>query len=164
QFRSYIQPLVVLLAIVFGLVGMVMGLVVNRYPFTTVTAVAMVGLCGIVVNDALVLLDFINKERARGSAVVQALHVACRKRARPILLTTVTTIFGLGPMALGIGGYSKIWSPFAMSMCWGLGVATALTLLLVPACYLITEDLKRLVGLDAEASAPSVPSPTGSAG
>ncbi len=144
QFRSYLQPAVVLMAVLFGVVGMILGLVVNRYPFTIVTAVAMVGLCGIVVNDALVLLDFINKERARGTSLREALHVSCRRRARPIVLTTITTIFGLGPMAIGVGGYSKIWSPFAMSMCWGLAMATALTLLLVPAFYHITEDLAAL--------------------
>jgi multidrug efflux pump subunit AcrB len=58
-------------------------------------------------------------------------------------MTSLTTIFGLGPMAIGVGGYSKIWSPFAMSMCWGLGMATGLTLLLVPAFYHITDDLNR---------------------
>ncbi len=143
QFRSYLQPVVVLLAVLFGLVGMILGLVANNYPFTIVTAVAMVGLCGVVVNDALVLLDFINKERGRGTPLAEALRIACGRRARPIVLTTITTVFGLGPMAAGVGGYSKIWSPFAMSMCWGLAMATGLTLVLVPAFYHIVDDVKQ---------------------
>ncbi len=144
QFRSYLQPAVIVMAILFGIVGMVMGLVVNGYPFTVVTAVAMVGLCGVVVNDALVLLDFINKERDRGTPLLQALQTSCKRRVRPIMLTTVTTLVGLGPMAFGLGGYSKIWSPFAMSMCWGLALATGLTLILVPAFYYITDDIANL--------------------
>lgn len=141
-FRSYAQPLVVLTAVLFGAMGMVLGLVVCGYPFSVVTAVAMVGLFGVVVNDALILLDFINAERQRGTPLRSALHDACHKRARPILLTTATTVFGLAPMAIGLGGYSKIWSPFAMSMCWGLTMATGLTLVLTPALYLIMEDAK----------------------
>jgi multidrug efflux pump subunit AcrB len=141
-FRSYAQPLVVLAAVLFGAMGMVLGLVVCGYPFSVVTAVAMVGLFGVVVNDALILLDFINAERRRGTPLRPALHAACHTRARPIFLTTATTVVALAPMALGLGGYSKIWSPFAMSMCWGLTLATGLTLVLTPALYLIMEDAK----------------------
>jgi len=157
QFRSYAQPVVVLLAVVFGLVGMILGLVVCGYPFTIVTAVAMVGLCGVVVNDALVLLDFINTERRSGTPVDEALRVSCRRRARPIVLTTITTVFGLAPMALGVGGYSKIWSPFAMSMCWGLALATGLTLVLVPAFYRILADAQVLGSGDRLASSEEGP-------
>ena len=143
QFRSYGQPLVVLTTVVFGMMGMLTGLIVNGYPFSVVTGIAMVGLSGVVVNDALVLLDFINMKRSEAVSVVEAIHIACRDRMRPILLTTITTMVGLAPMALGVGGYSKIWSPFATSMCWGLGVATVLTLCVVPALYLILEDATR---------------------
>lgn len=142
QFRNYLQPLVVLTTVVFGALGMVLGLVLNGYPFSVVTGIAMVGLSGVVVNDAIVLLDFINKQRAAGLPLSQAIHVACQRRLRPILLTTVTTVAGLAPMALGVGGYSKIWSPFAMSMCWGLCCATLLTLVVVPALYHIVEDVR----------------------
>jgi len=145
QFRSYVQPVIVLTAVAFGLMGMVFGLVVNGYSFSIVTAIAMVGMCGVAVNDALVLLDFVNVERRRGTPVVEALRVSCRRRLRPITLTTVTTIAGLAPMALGLGGFSKIWSPFAMSMCWGLLTATVLTLILVPAFYFIVDDARRWV-------------------
>ncbi len=144
QFRSYLQPVVVLTAVVFGVMGMILGLVLNDYPFSVVTGIAMVGLCGVVVNDAIVLLDFINQERRSGRDLVDAIRTGGIRRLRPIMLTTITTIVGLAPMALGIGGYSKIWSPFAMSMCWGLVFATILTLVVVPALYLILEDAKVL--------------------
>lgn len=162
QFRSYAQPLVVLTAVLFGMMGMLTGLVFNGYPFSVVTGIAMVGLSGVVVNDALVLLDFINKTRREGRPVVEAIHIACRNRMRPILLTTVTTIAGLLPMALGVGGYSKIWSPFATSMCWGLTVATLLTLCVVPALYLILEDAKRFISSLVRRSPSSPPADTAS--
>ena len=79
------------------------------------------------------------------ATVVEAIHIACRDRMRPIMLTSLTTMAGLAPMALGVSGYSKIWSPFATCMCWGLAVATVLTLCVVPAFYLILEDAKRFV-------------------
>jgi multidrug efflux pump subunit AcrB len=144
QFRNYGHPLVVMTAVMFGVMGMIIGLVVNDYPFSVVTGIAMVGLSGVVVNDALVLIDFINVERRRGTPLVEAIHVGCRRRLRPIILTTITTVVGLAPMALGLGGYSKIWSPFAMSMCWGLVFATMLTLLVVPALYQLLEDVRGL--------------------
>jgi multidrug efflux pump subunit AcrB len=146
QFRNYMQPLVVMTAVLFGVMGMVIGLVVNDYPFSVVTGIAMVGLSGVVVNDALVLIDFINVQRRDGLPLARAIHVACHRRFRPIILTTVTTTVGLAPMALGLGGYSKIWSPFAMSMCWGLIFATALTLLVVPALYYLVEDARGFFG------------------
>ncbi|MEZ6086269.1 MAG: efflux RND transporter permease subunit [Phycisphaerae bacterium] len=142
QFRSYVQPLVILTAVIFGVMGMVIGLVVNGYPFSVVTGIAMVGLSGVVVNDALVLLDFINAERRNGATIEEAVRAGSTRRLRAILLTTITTVVGLAPMAFGVGGYSKIWSPFAMSMCWGITFATILTLGAVPALYYIVEDVK----------------------
>ncbi len=142
QFRSYLQPFVVITAILFAAVGMMVGLIVNEYPFSVITAIAMVGLFGIAVNDSLVLVDFVNQERAAGTPIGEALRQSCHVRARPIILTTVTTVAGLAPMALGVGGYSKIWSPFAMAICWGLAFSTAMTLVLVPALYWIADDLK----------------------
>ena len=145
QFNSYLQPLIVLSSLVFGTIGMVMGLVVNNYPLSVITGIAMVGLFGIMVNDAILLVSFINGERARGAPVHQAVIYACKIRLRPIMLTTVTTVIGLLPMAMGVGGYSKIWSPFATCICWGLTAATILILVMLPAFYLIVEDLKSAV-------------------
>ncbi|MBN1344943.1 MAG: efflux RND transporter permease subunit [Phycisphaerae bacterium] len=143
QFRSYLQPFVVMTAVLFASIGMMLGLIVNGYPFTIVTGIALIGLFGIAVNDSLVLIDFVNQRRARGLPATEALRQSCHIRARPIVLTTLTTLAGLLPMALGAGGYSKVWSPFAMSICWGLTFSTAMTLILVPALYLIADDFKR---------------------
>ena len=142
QFNSYLQPLIVLSSLIFGTIGMVMGLVVNNYPLSVITGIAMVGLFGIMVNDAILLVSFINGERAQGAPAWEAVIRACKIRLRPILLTTVTTVIGLLPMAMGVGGYNKIWSPFATSICWGLTAATILILVMLPAFYLIVEDLK----------------------
>jgi multidrug efflux pump subunit AcrB len=103
---------------------------------------AMVGLAGIVVNDSLVLIDFINKERERGASAMDAIATASGKRFRPILLTTVTTVAGLLPMALGVTGESVVYGPFAASIVFGLSVASVLTLFLVPALYLSLENAK----------------------
>lgn len=144
QFKSYIQPAIVLSSLTFGTIGMIMGLVINGYPFSVITGIAMVGLFGVMVNDAILLVTFINAERGAASSVHEALVKGCMVRVRPIILTTVTTVAGLLPMAIGIGGYSKIWSPFATSICWGLTCATILILVLLPALYMIIEDLKAL--------------------
>ena len=145
QFNSYLQPLIVLSSLIFGTIGMVMGLVVNNYPLSVIMGIAMVGLFGIMVNDAILLVSFINGERARGAPAREAVIQACKIRLRPILLTTVTTVIGLLPMAMGVGGYSKIWSPFATCICWGLTAATILILIMLPAFYLIVEDLKSAI-------------------
>jgi len=143
QFRSYALPLVVMLTVPFAFIGVVFGLVITGNPFTILAGIAMIGLAGIAVNDAIVLVDFANRARAEGRPTAEALHQACRLRARPILLTSVTTIAGLLPMALGLTGFSKLWSPFAATICFGILFSTVLTLFIVPAGYLIVEDLKR---------------------
>ncbi len=140
QFRSYAQPLIIIVVVPFSCVGVIGGLFLADYPFTIMTFIAMVGLTGVVVNDSIVLLDFINKELARGLAIDKAIRSACTTRLRPVLLTTITTVLGLLPLALGWGGTSKIWSPFASSFAWGLTFSTVITLIVVPAFYHIAHD------------------------
>jgi HAE1 family hydrophobic/amphiphilic exporter-1 len=154
QFRSYAQPLVILLTVPFAFIGVVCGLFLTGNPFTILAGIAMVGMAGIAVNDAIVLVDFINVERTeRGRDLHAAIKAACHTRARPILLTSVTTIAGLLPMAVGFTGFSKVWSPFATVICFGMLFATALTLLIIPSGYLIVEDgkawLRRRLGREA---------------
>ncbi len=145
QFKSYVQPLIVLLTVPFAFIGVVVGLLVTGNPFTIMAGIAMVGLIGIAVNDAIVLVDFINKRRGSGRGPRAAVDEACRLRARPILLTTVTTIAGLLPMAVGLTGFSKLWSPFASTICFGMLFGTLLTLYIVPSAYLIVEEFKAWV-------------------
>ncbi len=158
QFRSYLQPLIVMSVIMFSFIGVAMGLFLlsslfDGYALSMYVLYAIVGLAGIVVNDSLVLIDFVNQERRRGTPALDAVRRASRKRFRPILLTTVTTVTGLAPMALGITGYSIVFGPFAAAIVFGLTVASLLTLFVVPALYLGLEDLQGRLRRGPEAGA-----------
>jgi multidrug efflux pump subunit AcrB len=98
------------------------------------------------VNDSLILVDFINNGRETGLERREATVRACRLRLRPVILTSVTTIFGLLPLAMGLFGVSPFLTPIAVAIVWGLAFATLLTLLLVPGIYAIVDDLAGLVG------------------
>lgn len=137
QFRSYVQPVIVLFTVPFAFVGASVGLVVSGNPFSITTLFGMVALAGVAVNDAIVLISFANDARARGATPEEAILEAAPMRLRPIILTSVTTIAGLLPMAMGLGGMSLTWGPLANTIVWGLGVATLLTLFLIPALYVL---------------------------
>jgi multidrug efflux pump subunit AcrB len=136
QFRSYLQPLVVMCVIVFAYIGVVLGMWIWGYALSMYVIYAVVGLAGIVVNDSLVLIDFVNREVDRGTPRLQAVRIAGNRRFRAILLTTLTTVAGLLPMATGISGVSKVFGPFAAAIVAGLAVASGLTLFVVPTLYL----------------------------
>lgn len=144
QFRSFLQPFVVLFTVPFSFIGVAYGLWLTGDPFTMASGIAIVGLAGMVVNDSLVLVDFVNRLRAEGLSVEDALCEGASNRVRAILLTTVTTVFGVLPMALGVGGRSPVWSPMATSISFGLSFATVLTLFVIPALYMILEDMLSL--------------------
>jgi HAE1 family hydrophobic/amphiphilic exporter-1 len=148
QFRSYTQPIIVMSVIAFSFVGVSIGMflmdvIVGGYALSMYVLYALVGLAGIVVNDSLVLIDFVNQERDRGTEAEEAVRIASRKRFRPILLTTVTTIVGLAPMALGLTGFSPVFAPFASAIVFGLMAASLLTLFVVPTLYLTLEGAKK---------------------
>ena len=143
-FKSYIQPLVVLAAVPFGMIGAITGHYIMGYPLTILSTIGMVALTGIVVNDGLILVDFINKERARGTRLYEAVITAGRRRLRPILLTSLTTILGLAPLMAERSFQARFLIPMAVSISFGLMFATVLTLAVVPSIYLIAEDLKRV--------------------
>jgi HAE1 family hydrophobic/amphiphilic exporter-1 len=132
QFRSYLQPLIILSAIVFSLIGVVFGKLITQGLFTVNSFIAVVGVTGVVVNDSLVLVDFINKRYLSGMTRREAIREGIRIRLRPILLTTLTTTLGLLPMALGIPSYSLVWGAMASTFVTGLCTATFLTLFIVP--------------------------------
>ncbi|MBN1442744.1 MAG: efflux RND transporter permease subunit, partial [Planctomycetes bacterium] len=135
QFRCYRQPLIVMAVVPFGVLGVLLGLWIRDQPFTMATFIAMIGLAGVVVNDSLVLVEFINLERARGRGLLEAVISAASQRLRPVLLTAATTAGNLLPLALGLGGVSRVWTPFAVSIVFGIAVASAMTLLMVPVLY-----------------------------
>jgi HAE1 family hydrophobic/amphiphilic exporter-1 len=132
QFGSYVQPMIILSAVVFSLIGVVFGKLVTQSLFTVNSFIAVVGVTGVVVNDSLVLLDFINRAYRRGLNRAEAIREGIRLRLRPILLTTLTTTLGLLPMALGIPSYSMTWGTMASTFVTGLAAATTLTLFIVP--------------------------------
>jgi multidrug efflux pump len=146
QFNSFAQPFIIMITIPFVILGVLVGLLVHQNPMTFVTLIGLLTLTGIVVNDSLVLIDFINRYRKEyPKQLYMAIVRACHVRMRPIILTSLTTIFGLAPMAFGLGGKSIFWAPLATAIMWGLGFATLLVLSMVPAYYAILQDIAYLV-------------------
>lgn len=135
-FRSYLQPLVVITAVPFGFAGIVAGVAIFDYSISFMLMYAAVGLTGVIVNDSLVMVDFINRARRDGMALRDAVRQSGIRRFRPILLTTLTTVFALLPMAFGMQGSSKSYGPFAAAISFGLIIAMIGTLFVVPLSYL----------------------------
>ncbi len=140
QFKSVRQAFIILLTIPFGFIGAMIGLFVIGSPLSIVTMYAIVALAGIAVNDAIVMVSFINNSRAAGVGKLRSVIESGRIRLRPIILTSLTTILGLLPMAVGMGGKSEMWGPFANTIVFGLAAATILTLLVIPTVYIIIVD------------------------
>ncbi|MDX1815127.1 MAG: efflux RND transporter permease subunit, partial [Thermodesulfobacteriota bacterium] len=140
-FRSFVMPLVVMLAVPFSFIGVVVGFFVMGEPLGLMAIIGIIGLAGIVVNDSLILVDFIHSGREGGLERRDATLRACRLRLRPVILTSATTIFGLLPLAVGLFGLSVFLTPIAVAIVWGLTFSTFLTLLLVPGLYAIVDDI-----------------------
>lgn len=135
QFNSYVQPLIILSAVVFAFIGVVYGVFLTRTLFTINSFIATIGVTGVVVNDSLVLIAFLNNLSRGGMHRDEAVYEGVRMRLRPILLTTLTTTLGLLPMAIGIPYYSLNWGPMASTFVTGLCTATLLTLFIVPVLW-----------------------------
>ncbi len=147
QFKSFLQPFTVLVSIPFGMIGVVIALVLHGKPLSMMAMLGMVGMTGVVVNDAIVLVSFINDLRRGGMPVFEAIIQGARRRVRPFLLTSVTTVLGLAPVIYGIGGYEPFVAPAAIVLAYGLVFATFLTLMVVPCLYSLGADLKRRLGV-----------------
>jgi HAE1 family hydrophobic/amphiphilic exporter-1 len=141
-FQSYFQPFIILSTIFFAAIGVIMGLLFTREYFTINVFMGVVGLAGVAVNDSIVLLDFINQARKNGKELRSSIVDGCGLRMRAIMLTTVTTILGLLPTALGFPSYSPTWSGMAISFVSGLIVSTFLTMLMIPVIYEVVESIK----------------------
>lgn len=139
-FNSLVQPFIVMLAIPFGLIGVILAFLAHGKPMSFFGLIGVVGLTGIVVNDSIVLVDFINRLRKEGRARRESLVEAGRLRLRPVLMTTLTTIGGLVSVAYGIGGGDPFLKPLALAIVWGLLFSTILTLVIIPCIYAITDD------------------------
>ncbi len=136
QFKSYSQPVIMFFSIPFAVVGVILFLLVSGSNFTISVMYSMVALIGISVNDSIVLISFINhNRRVNGLSTSEAVISAATTRLRPIILTSVTTMGGLIPLAFGLGGYSPVWGPMASSIIFGLLFSTTGTLLIIPCMY-----------------------------
>ena len=143
-FNSYSQPILVLVAIPFGVIGAIIGHVVMGFGLSIISILGIVALSGVVVNDSLVMIDYANEKRRSGLGAYEAIKLAGMRRLRPILLTTVTTFGGLAPMIFETSTQAKFLIPMAISLGYGILFATLICLLLVPALYLILEDVHML--------------------
>ncbi|MEZ6183689.1 MAG: efflux RND transporter permease subunit [Planctomycetota bacterium] len=143
QFKSFLQPFFVMIAIPFGIDGILVGHVLLGEDVSFMSMMGLVATSGIVVNDSLVLVDLVNQLRSQGVSTFEAAVAGSVRRLRPILLTSATTVFGLAPLAFFASGQARFLSPMAMSIVFGLLFATGLTLIVIPCLYLILEDLKR---------------------
>ena len=144
-FKSLLDPVVVMVAIPFGLIGVIFGHVIFGYHLQFLSAVGVLALSGIIVNDSLLMVDFIKHMRADGMDRITAVVEAGRVRARPILLTTITTFLGISPLIFFATGQTAFLAPMAVSLGFGLVFATALILLTLPCFYLIADDFRSML-------------------
>jgi multidrug efflux pump subunit AcrB len=143
-FRSYIQPVLVMGVIPFGIVGAIWGHIIMGIPLTILSFFGIVALTGVVVNDSLVMVDFINRLRAKGWSIREAIREAGAVRFRPIILTSITTFAGLTPLLLEKSLQARFLIPMAVSLAYGVVFATFITLVLVPVSYQILEDIRHI--------------------
>jgi multidrug efflux pump subunit AcrB len=145
-FKSFLQPLIVLIAIPFAVFGVIITFFFHGMTLGIMAILGIIGLCGVVVNDSLVLVEYINRQIKNNpdKSIIELVKKGAITRFRPIILTTLTTVAGLFPTVYGLGGKNKMIIPVAMSMSWGLIFATVLTLILIPCLYLIIYDIKNI--------------------
>ena len=135
QFESFMSPFVIMFSVPFAAVGVLMGLSVTGTALGVMGLIGVIILLGIVVKNGIVLIDYTILCRERGMGIVDASVTAARSRLRPILMTTLTTVLGMLPMAVGTGEGSEMWRSLGMVVCWGLTVSTVITLVLIPTIY-----------------------------
>jgi multidrug efflux pump subunit AcrB len=144
-FSSYSQPLIVLVAIPFGIIGAVIGHMILGFDISIISIMGVIALSGVVVNDSLIMVDYANRKREAGEGAFDAIHDAGLRRFRPIILTTATTFAGLTPIILERDLQAQYLIPMAISLGFGIVFATSIILLLVPCLYMALEDVKQLM-------------------
>ena len=135
QFESFMAPFVIMFSVPFALVGVILGCAINKVAIGAMAMVGILILMGIVVKNGIVLIDYTILCRERGMGIIESSVTAARSRLRPILMTTLTTVLGMLPMAMGRGEGSEMWRSLGMTVCWGLSVSTLITLVLIPTVY-----------------------------
>jgi len=177
EFNSILRPAIIMTSVILSLVGVLWGLILTQTPFSVImTGLGVISLAGVVVNNAIVLIDYVEILRSKGRSVHEALIEAGLTRFRPVMLTAVTTVLGLLPMAVGLSydfhkmewmirsESSQWWGPMAVAVIFGLSVATILTLVIVPTLYSVTESIielwRKIFGTgEEEEEAPTAPAP-----
>ena len=144
QFKSFVQSLLIISAIPYGLIGVIWGFYAIGEPLGFIAMMGIVALCGVIVNDSIVMMDFINKERDRGQGRWKSILRAASTRLRPVILTTVTTIGGLMTISFGQRGATAFLSPMGLSLIFGMSFGTIITLVTVPCLRAILDDLHHL--------------------
>ena len=142
-FKSYIQPIIVMSVIPFGAIGAIIGHWIMGMDLTIMSLLGLMALIGVVVNDSLVLVDFINAKVRTGIRACDAVLIAAQSRFRPVMLTSLTTFIGLMPLLFEKATQAQFLIPMAVSLGFGIIFATFITLILVPVNYLLVEDMKR---------------------
>lgn len=143
-FKSYTQPLIVMTAIPYGIIGAIFGHLVMGYSMSIISLMGVVALTGVVVNDSLVIIDYANQRRKDGLSPYDSITSAASRRFRPILLTTLTTFCGLAPMIFETSRQARFLIPMALSLGYGIVFATAIILVVVPCLYMVLEDIKTI--------------------
>ena len=146
QFENFLLPFIILGSVPLSLIGIIVGLLVSNQPIDIMVMVGLILLAGIVVNNAIVLIDFIQLTIERGSDRTDAVIESCRTRLRPILMTTMTTVLGMLPLSLGIGEGSEIYRGMAITVMFGLSFSTILTLVIIPILFTLVEDFIEKLG------------------
>ncbi len=137
QFEDFMGPMVIMLSVPFALIGVIFGLWLSKTPIGMMAMVGIIILLGIVVKNGIVLIDYTILCRERGMDVISASVTAAKSRLRPILMTTLTTVLGMLPMAIGNGEGAEMWKSLGITVCWGLSVSTLVTLILIPSVYCV---------------------------
>ena len=137
QFESFKMPLIIMFSIPFAFSGVILALLITNTTLSIIAALGAVMLIGIVVKNAIVLVDFINLMRDRGYGLNEAIIISGKSRLRPVLMTALTTILGMLPLALSTGEGSEIWAPMGISVIGGLIFSTVITMIIVPVVYRI---------------------------
>ena len=137
QFESFMSPFVIMFSVPFALTGVILGLRLSGAALGIMPMIGIIILLGIVVKNGIVLIDYTILCQERGMSAVEASVTAARSRLRPILMTTLTTVLGMLPMALGRGEGAEMWRPLGLTVCWGLSISTLVTLILIPSVYCV---------------------------
>jgi HAE1 family hydrophobic/amphiphilic exporter-1 len=146
QFESLLDPFIIMFAVPFTFTGVILAFIITNTTLSVITFLGIVMLMGIVVNNAIVLISYINILRARGLTMLEAVTLGGKDRLRPVLMTTITTLAGLLPLALSTGEGSEIWQPLGITMIGGLSLSTFITMLFVPTLYAAVEAIVKKNG------------------